>query len=157
MKQQNDAVGSLAISQLLVKIFLGVLVGVDVAAYWLVEWFLSWTRYRLVGDLPWQALFLLTIYAASIPAYFALYRLYRLLANLDKGQVFVEQNVTCLAVLSRCCWAVAAICRWVSRINPRRRSLPWSVSPPEPSERPRASSTPLRRIRASAALMVPSA
>ena len=32
MKQQNDAVGSLAISQLLVKVFLGVLVGVDVAA-----------------------------------------------------------------------------------------------------------------------------
>ena len=110
MKQQNDAVGSLAISQLLVKIFLGVLVGVDVAAYWLVEWFLSWTRYRLTGDLPWQALFLLTIYAASIPAYFALYRLYRLLANLDEGQVFVEQNVTCLAVLSRCCWVVVAIC-----------------------------------------------
>ena len=110
MKQQNDAVGSLAISQLLVKIFLGVLVGVDVAAYWLVEWFLSWTRYRLTGDRPWQALFLLTIYAASIPAYFALYRLYRLLANLDNGQVFVEQNVICLAVLSRCCWAVAAIC-----------------------------------------------
>ena len=110
MKQQNDAVGSLAISQLLVKIFLGVLVGVDVAAYWLVEWFLSWTHYRLTADLPWQALFLLTLYAASIPAYFALYRLYRLLANLDKGQVFVEQNVTCLAVLSRCCWVVAAIC-----------------------------------------------
>ena len=109
MKQQNDAVGSLAISQLLVKVFLGVLVGVDVAAYWLVEWFLSWTRYRLTADLPWQALFLLTLYAASIPAYFALYRLYRLLANLDKGQVFVEQNVTCLAVLSRCCWVVAAI------------------------------------------------
>ena len=103
MKQQNDAVGSLAISQLLVKVFLGVLVGVDVAAYWLVEWFLT-------ADLPWQALFLLTLYAASIPAYFALYRLYRLLANLDKGQVFVEQNVTCLAVLSRCCWVVAAIC-----------------------------------------------
>ena len=98
MKQQNDAVGSLAISQLLVKVFLGVLVGVDVAAY------------RLTADLPWQALFLLTLYAASIPAYFALYRLYRLLANLDKGQVFVEQNVTCLAVLSRCCWVVAAFC-----------------------------------------------
>lgn len=110
MKQKADPVGSLALSQLLVKIFLGVLVGVDVAAYWLVEWFLSWTRYRLAGDLPWQALFLLTIYAASVPAYLALYRLYRLLANLDKGQVFVEQNVDCLAALSRCCWAVTAIC-----------------------------------------------
>jgi len=110
MKQQNDAVGSLAISQLLVKIFLGVLVGVDVAAYWLVEWFLSWTRYRLAEDLPWQALFLFTLYAVSIPAYFALYRLYRLLANLDRGQVFVEQNVACLAALSRCCWVVAVIC-----------------------------------------------
>ena len=64
MKQQNDAVGSLAISQLLVKVFLGVLVGVDVAAYWLVEWFLSWTRYRLTADLP----YLLVMVAAAFMA-----------------------------------------------------------------------------------------
>ena len=38
MKQQNDAVGSLAISQLLVKVFLGVLEGVDEGAYRVVEW-----------------------------------------------------------------------------------------------------------------------
>lgn len=110
MKQQTEAVSSLALSQLLVKVFLGVLVGVDVAAYWLVEWFLSWTRYRLTEAMPYQILFLITLYAASIPAYLALYRLYRLLANLDKGQVFVSQNVDCLAALSRCCWAVAVIC-----------------------------------------------
>ena len=110
MKPQTKGVGSLALSQILVKLFFVVLVAADVTGYWLVEWFLSWTRYRLTEQIPYSLLFLATIYAASIPAYLALYRLHRLLANLNKGQVFVEQNVRCLAALSRCCWAVAAIC-----------------------------------------------
>ncbi len=101
---------SLALSQLLVKVFFAALVGCDVAGWWLVNWFLSWTRYRLAVELPYQWLFLTTLYAASIPAYLALYHLYRLLANLQKEQVFVEQNVACLRALSWCCWAVALIC-----------------------------------------------
>lgn len=112
---------SLYLCQLLVLIFSGVLVAVDVAGYWLVQWFLSWTRYQFVWflglhryplgeNLPFAFLFLLSLYAASVPAYIALYKMMRLLKNIDKEEIFVLQNVQILNVLATCCMAVAIIC-----------------------------------------------
>lgn len=112
---------SLYLCQLLVLIFSGVLIAVDVAGYWLVQWFLSWTRYQFVWllglnrypmgtNLPFAVLFLVSLYAASVPAYIALYKMMRLLKNIDKEEIFVLQNVQILNVLAKCCMAVAIIC-----------------------------------------------
>lgn len=101
---------SLALSKLLVGFFFITTMGCDAAGFWLVKWFLSWTRYRLVMELPYQALFMASLYALSIPAYWVLYQLYHLLVNIEKEKVFVQQNVHCLRAISWSCAAAALVC-----------------------------------------------
>ena len=45
----------------------------------------------------------------AVPAYIALWHLYRLLHNLSCGRVFVADNVRCLRRISWCCFAAAAV------------------------------------------------
>lgn len=52
---------------------------------------------------------LAVLYLGSIPAYLLLYSLYRLLANLERGQVFVPANVTLLRRVSWCCAGAALL------------------------------------------------
>ncbi len=49
---------------------MGILVGCDVGGWWLVDWFLGWTRYWPMDDLAHRVLFLASLgsYAASVPA-----------------------------------------------------------------------------------------
>lgn len=72
---------------------------------------------------PWSRLFSLqlsyknlrvnwytvSLVAFALPAYAALWQLYRLLGNISRGQVFVAANVRCLRVISWCCFAAAAV------------------------------------------------
>lgn len=51
----------------------------------------------------------ISLLAFSLPAYTALWQLYRLLRNLGRGMVFVAANVRCLRVISWCCFAAAAV------------------------------------------------
>ncbi|GKI13536.1 hypothetical protein CE91St44_00210 [Oscillospiraceae bacterium] len=101
---------SIALSQIAVKVFLGILVGCDVGGWWLVDWFLGWTRYWPMDDLAHRVLFLASLYAASVPAYCILLCLTRLLANISDGQVFIPQNVRALRSASWCCVAAALVC-----------------------------------------------
>lgn len=101
---------SLALSKLLVGFFFITTIACDVGGFWLVKWFLSWSRYHLLQDLPYQVLFMVSLYAVSIPVYWVLFRLHRLLANIEKEKVFVPENVKCLRAISWGCAAAAVIC-----------------------------------------------
>ncbi|MDD4583649.1 MAG: DUF2975 domain-containing protein [Eubacteriales bacterium] len=52
---------------------------------------------------------LVTIYVCCIPALIALFCLDRLLANIKKGEVFIQKNVKYLRLISWCCFAVSII------------------------------------------------
>lgn len=72
---------------------------------------------------PWSRLFYLqlsyrsmhinwysiSLFAFAVPAYAALWQLYRLLQNISRGQVFVSANVRCLRIISWCCFGAAAV------------------------------------------------
>lgn len=51
-----------------------------------------------------------SFYSLLVPTAIALWNLYRLLANISREEVFVEDNVRCLRILSWACYLAAAIC-----------------------------------------------
>lgn len=50
-----------------------------------------------------------TLIAFAVPAYSALWQLYRLLQNISRGRVFVADNVRRLRIVSWRCFAAAAV------------------------------------------------
>ena len=52
---------------------------------------------------------MITLLVCCIPAIGALLWLHRLLLNIGKGQVFIDENVTLLRRISWCCFLAAAI------------------------------------------------
>lgn len=54
--------------------------------------------------------FLASFYCLILPAAIALGYLYRLLVNISRDKVFVEDNVSCLRRISWACYLAAAIC-----------------------------------------------
>ncbi len=54
--------------------------------------------------------FIICLYTCSIPAYYVLYCLHRLLVNIASGSVFIPENVSYLRRCSWCLIAAAAIC-----------------------------------------------
>lgn len=101
---------SIALSQISVKLFLGILAGCDVGGWWLIKWFLSWPRSVEMNDMLHQVLLMLTLYAVSVPAYCLLFCLTRLLGNISDGQVFIPQNVRALRSAGWSCAAAALVC-----------------------------------------------
>lgn len=54
----------------------------------------------------WYSVTLITF---AVPAYAALWQIYRLLQNLSMGKVFVAANVRCLRIISWCCFAAGIV------------------------------------------------
>ena len=52
---------------------------------------------------------LIMLYLLLPPAWFALFKLNRLLTNISKGKIFISENTANLRALSYCCFAVALI------------------------------------------------
>ena len=52
---------------------------------------------------------LIMLYLLLLPAWFALFKLNKLLTNISKGKVFVNENTANLRALSYCCFAAAFI------------------------------------------------
>lgn len=52
---------------------------------------------------------LITVYACCVPALIALFCLNRMLSNIKKEMVFIDNNVTNLRAISWCCFVVAGI------------------------------------------------
>ena len=97
---------SIALSQICVTVFAALLAALDIGAYRFSAWFVQ------VRLMRWQlrVLLMISIYSGSIFAWICLYRLWRLIANIKRGAVFVGENVTHMRAISWCCVWAAAIC-----------------------------------------------
>lgn len=51
----------------------------------------------------------ITLYLTLIPAFVVVFSLNKLLLNIRKEQIFVDQNVTILRIISWCCYMVSII------------------------------------------------
>ena len=71
-----------------------------------MRWFIG------LRGMAWQtgAALMVTIYLCSVFAWFLLFHLWKLLDNMKKGLVFIEDNVKRLRVVSWCCVGAAVIC-----------------------------------------------
>ena len=99
---------SIALSQVCTAIFAGLLAALDVGAWWLVRWFLKISLgLEGTGD---EIFLLAAVYLCSAFGWLLLWQLWRLLGNMKKSRVFVEQNVRCLRAASWCCAGVFVIC-----------------------------------------------
>ncbi len=99
---------SILLSRVLVILFGILLVALDLGGWWFVQFICAnvvlhtGTRYALS--------LLICLYICSVPAYILLFSLHRLLNNLEKDLVFVQENVTLLRRVSWCCVAAAVVC-----------------------------------------------
>ena len=98
---------SIVLSRCCVAVFAGLLAALDVGAYWFTGWFCVTMR-----GMPRQTslLMMVSIYSGSVFAWICLYRLWRLLDNIRRGEVFVDANVRHMRVISWCCAWAAGIC-----------------------------------------------
>ena len=97
---------SILLSQVCVAVFALLLAALDIGCYWAVGWFIG------LRGMAWQtgAALMVTIYLCSVFAWLLLFHLWKLLGNMKKGFVFVEDNVKRLRVVSWCCVGAAVIC-----------------------------------------------
>ena len=102
---QNDQGKSLLFSQIGVAVFAALLLALDLGGYWAVGWL---ARLRGIGAKSGLGM-LGTVYVGSVFAWLLLWRMWRLLGNLRKAQVFVPENVALLRHVSWCCAAGALV------------------------------------------------
>ena len=100
---------SIRLSRVLVYLFTAALILCDVFGWWLVQFICEMLTHRNHG-LAGGYVMLACLYLCSIPAYLLLHALHCLLCNLQKGSVFLTQNVKLLRRISWCCFAAAGIC-----------------------------------------------
>ena len=55
-------------------------------------------------------LFMATIYSSAVPLGIILWNLYRMIGRIGEEQIFSDENVSCLRLISWMCFAVAVIC-----------------------------------------------
>ena len=98
---------SVTLSRCCLIVFALCLLALDVGARWFSMWFCVTMR-----GMPRQLAVLMTfsIYSGSVFAWLCLYRLWGLLANIRRGDVFIKANVVHMRAISWCCAAAAAIC-----------------------------------------------
>ena len=97
---------SLLLTRICTALFAALLLTLDLGCFRVMSWFL---RLRgLEQSYVWH--FVATVYACSVFAWLLLWRLWVLLGNLRRGEVFTAENVRCLRGVSWCCAGAAAIC-----------------------------------------------
>ena len=97
---------SITLSRACVVVFALCLLTLDAGAYWFAKWFVQARLMR--GQLG--ALLMASIYSGSVFAWICLHRLWGLLGNVSRGEVFTEENVRRMRTISWCCAWAAAIC-----------------------------------------------
>ncbi len=100
---------SIKLTRIMIVVFFAVLVAMDCSGMYLAR-VLYDTVYSLNREIASAGLILGLIYVCSIPAYITLYCLYRLVVNIEKGQVFIAENVAGLRLVSWCCVFVSVVC-----------------------------------------------
>lgn len=99
---------SIKLSIVCVYVFALVLLAMDIFAKKLMP--ILDTMYDIAAVKPqYMTYFLLTVYVGSLFGWICLYKMYTLLKNLQKGDVFTHQNVTLLRTISWCFAGAAAV------------------------------------------------
>ena len=81
---------SILLSKICVILFAVLLAVLDVGCYWVVGLF-GWLRRMTVQT---EIGLMVTVYLCSVFGWLLLYRLWSLLGNLQKSEVFIEENVS---------------------------------------------------------------
>lgn len=99
---------SIALSKICTVLFSVLLAALDLAAYWVIRWYLAVSRsLDGFGD---EIFLFAVLYLCSACAWVLLFHLWRLLGNLRKSRVFVLENVRALQISSLCCAGVFLVC-----------------------------------------------
>ncbi len=99
---------SIQLSRGLVIFFGALLVALDIGGWWFAQ-FICANVVRHTG-MRYVLSLLICLYLCSVPAYILLVSLYKLLNNMEKDHVFVQENVVLLRRVSWCCVAAALVC-----------------------------------------------
>lgn len=98
---------SLRLSRICIYIFTIIMIVVAVFAPKIFGILIEFRVHYLGGTLPY---FLASTYTACIPATVALWGMNRLLGNIEKGDVFIAENVQIMRTLSWRCIVAGLIC-----------------------------------------------
>jgi len=96
---------SLYLSSFLIKLFIVLLVICTFTLPFIVSWYIDVANKEEIIFYP----LLVTLYSSLVPFAIALLCLNRLLENVKKGLVFVQDNVKAMRLISWCCFAVTFI------------------------------------------------
>lgn len=110
MKKVVAATRSILISRGLVYFFTLLLIVLDATGWWLGMRLEGTALLRHTISFEDSICFIICLYTCSIPAYYVLYALHRLLLNVATGKVFIPDNVKLMRRCSWCLFAAAAIC-----------------------------------------------
>lgn len=98
---------SVFLTKICIFVFAAALLLADVFGYRLVVWYA--TLRGINGLHPSLELFI-SLYLLSIFAWILLYSLWRLLSNMERGEMFTAANIRYLRTVSWCCAGAAFIC-----------------------------------------------
>ena len=104
MKWDKDK--STLLSMICIAIFAAALLLIDIFGLRLIRW---WVAVRLM-DPSAVSRFMISLAFLSVFAWVCLLVLWRLLSCLRRGEIFIENNVRRLRIVSWCCAAAALIC-----------------------------------------------
>ncbi|MEL7622724.1 MAG: DUF2975 domain-containing protein [Clostridiales bacterium] len=96
---------SLALSRIMILMFLVLLIAGSLALPALLKWYVGYSGKSAAIMLP----ALISLWACTLPAFIALFYLGRMLKNISCEQVFIGENVRALRIISWCCFAVALV------------------------------------------------
>lgn len=102
MKWNEDR--SLTLSRVLVLFFGAALLALDLIGWRVVPSYFSGEYYS-----RYCVPMLVALYGLSVPAWTALFGLYRLLIALGKDEIYTRSNIRLLRMISWCCFAVALV------------------------------------------------
>ncbi|MEG2769257.1 MAG: DUF2975 domain-containing protein [Oscillospiraceae bacterium] len=98
---------SILLTRICVYAFMAVDFACILGGYYVIKWFLSFSRAEIQGlFVP----FAITAYSSAVLVTFVLFLLEKLLRNIDKDNVFIDQNVAIIRICSWCCIGEAVIC-----------------------------------------------
>ncbi len=110
---------SLVLSKISVVLFTLVLVAILCVCPWALEWLFAFSANARE---KYTIYFYITVYSGGVLALAIFYNLWRLLSNIGRGDVFVEDNVTRMRRISWVCIAAGAVAAASAFYY-----LPWAV------------------------------
>ena len=97
---------SLILTEIFLYILAVCLLALDVFLWPLSGWYM---QLRQITGATTRIVLVVVLYACSLPGWMILFELFRLIRNIKRGSVFVDQNVGILRIVSYSCLLVGVI------------------------------------------------